>query len=347
MKDIRVNEGFMFSEDDSTNIKLFVNKYHTWPSLLFSKDTCIFNNEILNKVKDDIYELFKDRLKESEVSFRNNKLQFGFLDGISFELFSSPTVYYSLENKDKAREVFKLIEDIYIANNIKDSGKYIYLVQQDTGGIVNTKQEVKRQNTLDITDNYNEDVLESHEIIVKHLNKKNTSGIILLHGEPGTGKTSYIRYLLENINKKLILINRHVAMELDGPHFTKFLINSCEDSVFLIEDAEELLISRNDQRNSAVSTLLNLSDGLLGDCLNINLICTFNAPKKSIDSAILRKGRLVQLVDFAPLTIDKANNLANKLGTGKTYSEPTKLTDVYNFKEKEVEFNKVNKVGFF
>ena len=49
---------------------------------------------------------------------------------------------------------------------------------------------------LKIEDNYNNDFIEIHQTIYKRLSKKNGKGLVLLHGKPGTGKTSYIRYLI-------------------------------------------------------------------------------------------------------------------------------------------------------
>jgi tRNA A37 threonylcarbamoyladenosine biosynthesis protein TsaE len=59
---------------------------------------------------------------------------------------------------------------------------------------------------LDIEDNYNDDFKETHQTILKRLSKKNDKGLVLLHGKPGTGKTSYIRYLIANLNKDVIFL---------------------------------------------------------------------------------------------------------------------------------------------
>src|ERR1700722_3004183 len=52
--------------------------------------------------------------------------------------------------------------------------------------------------------NYNEDFRTVNEIIVKRLQEPNGNGIALLHGLPGTGKTSYIRYLISKLRKRVI-----------------------------------------------------------------------------------------------------------------------------------------------
>ena len=44
-----------------------------------------------------------------------------------------------------------------------------------------------------------------------------------------------------------------------------------------------------------MSDLLNISDGLLADFLHVQVICTFNHPLSMVDSALLRKGRLIAI----------------------------------------------------
>ena len=65
--------------------------------------------------------------------------------------------------------------------------------------------------------------------------------------------------------------------------------------------------SRNgsNRMNAGLVNILNISDGLLSDELCIKFICTFNAPLKDIDEALLRKGRLAARYEFKDLTTDK------------------------------------------
>lgn len=52
--------------------------------------------------------------------------------------------------------------------------------------------------------------------------------------------------------------------------------NSLFDSVLIVEDAENIIMDRRQNSSSSVSNLLNISDGLLADFLNVQLVFTFN-----------------------------------------------------------------------
>ena len=94
---------------------------------------------------------------------------------------------------------------------------------------------------------------------------------ILLIGGPGTGKTSYIRYLITKLKKKVIFLPPDMATALTNPNLIPIFIEN-PDSIFVIEDAENIVLDRERNGNSSVSALLNISDGLLSDCLNIQII---------------------------------------------------------------------------
>jgi ATP-dependent 26S proteasome regulatory subunit len=83
------------------------------------------------------------------------------------------------------------------------------------------------------------------------------------------------------------------------------------NSVLVIEDAEELISSREEVRNSNLSMLLNLTDGLLGESVGIQIIVTFNTDVNNIDKALLRKGRLSIIYEFKLLALDRRNALLN------------------------------------
>jgi hypothetical protein len=55
----------------------------------------------------------------------------------------------------------------------------------------------------------------------------------------------------------------------------RFLIGNA-NAIFVIEDAEQLIISRAKSKPTSISTLLNLTDGILGESLGIQIIVTFN-----------------------------------------------------------------------
>jgi len=106
------------------------------------------------------------------------------------------------------------------------------------------------------------------------------------------------------------------------------------------------MVNRDNTDHSPVSALLNIADGLLSDCLNIQIICSFNTDISKIDNALLRKGRLIARYEFKELSADKAQNLSNKLGFGSTIKEPMLLADIYNQNEQDYANQKTKQIGF-
>ncbi len=204
--------------------------------------------------------------------------------------------------------------------------------------------EVKKY-PMSIEENYNDDFLPVHQLIIDRLNLPNDKGIVLLHGIPGTGKTSYIRYLTSLINKRMIYISPEFAHKIASPDFLPLLIDN-PNSVLIVEDAENIVEARENGRNVSVSNLLNIADGLLSDCLNIQILCTFNIHISKIDQALLRKGRLIASYEFKKLTPEKAQRLSDQLGFQVKIQEPMTLTDVYNQKEREFINQNGAKIGF-
>ena len=110
------------------------------------------------------------------------------------------------------------------------------------------------------------------------------------------------------------------------------------NSILIIEDAENIILDRkaNSLSTQAVSNILNLSDGLLGDAIHQQIICTFNCDVQSIDPALRREGRLVLEHKFDKLSVENARRLCVEFGipgNGEDIREPTTLAEIYARKD--------------
>lgn len=176
--------------------------------------------------------------------------------------------------------------------------------------------------------NYPSGFEKTHEQFLKRL--EDGGGIYSIHGNVGCGKSSYIKYLTTFIKRKVIYVPTTMIDALISPDFINLLLNHPK-SVLVIEDAEKAIQNRKDSYDgSLVSTLLNLSDGILSTICDISIIVTYNCPEDDIDPALLRKGRLKLAHEFVKLPIPDAQKLIDHLDFEHEVVEPMSIADIYN-----------------
>lgn len=220
----------------------------------------------------------------------------------------------------------------------------VNLIVKGSYGLELKSMELKRTK-LDLDLFYEDEFKEVDGIIQKRLNQKNDKGIVLLHGLPGTGKTTYLRYLVGRLKKRVLFLSPNVASNLMDPDFIDLLIDN-PNTIVIIEDAENIIMDRRTNGSSAVSNLLNISDRLLADFLNVQLICTFNSSVTMVDSALMRKGRLIAKYEFEKLSVEKAQRLSNHLKFESIIEKPMTVAEISNQNEKEIETKQVEVIGF-
>lgn len=228
----------------------------------------------------------------------------------------------------------------------EDNQTHIYLIQSGLGGLHTERVDIVPPD-INLELHYNDDFLPVHDRLVSLLAQPKSKGLILLHGEPGTGKTTYIKHLSSLVKKDMLILPPYMTNYLTSPEIIPFLLDN-KDSVLIIEDAERILQAREAGGDTnSVSNILNLTDGLLADCMHIQVIATFNASKHLLDKALLRKGRLMVDYAFGKLAPPKANELLTHLGMDYRTKEPMTLADIFNMDEQTVSGERQEmKMGF-
>jgi hypothetical protein len=245
---------------------------------------------------------------------------------------------------EKDTNNFKAIVDKIPLKQKESSKRAIQLVASDNGYFYTIQSDIK-DTTINLVENYNDGFEKVHEDILKFVEEKGT-GLALLYGTRGSGKSSYLRHIISNTNKKYLLVTNAIAAHLAEPDFISFLLSQ-RDSIFILEDCEQILAEReNNIFGGAIANILNMSDGLLSDIFNIKFICTFNTNIDKIDKALLRKGRCKINYEFKELAADKVEKLAKKLKINISEYKAMTLADIYNFSE-EVKEKKTKKIGFY
>jgi hypothetical protein len=348
----KMNLSEVFAERNSSYLNeftLFVAHFNTIPNFIHEVDIDCkkannwFVENYASEVKENYYSRrYYDRSKKAEL----DDIFYFLYEDLIVDFDTNFSIVRFLYRKTDLSKIEKIIAGIHKFKKRKQKQKpeISLLVNGMTG--IETKSLQITKPRLSIEDNYNEDFKEIHHTILKRLSRKNDKGLVLLHGKPGTGKTSYIRYLIASLKKNVIFLPPNMASAITNPNLISILINN-PNSILVIEDAENIVVDREQDGGSPVSALLNISDGLLADCLNVQIICSFNTDISKIDSALMRKGRLIAKYEFKELETEKAQQLSSKLGFDTKINKPMTLASIYNQDEKDFQQSrKNNPIGF-
>lgn len=169
--------------------------------------------------------------------------------------------------------------------------------------------------------NYNSDIIEGYRGAIEDLQSSSPAGrIVVMEGEPGTGKTHLIKSFLVDVpDAMFVLVSPDMVQSLDGPELLPLLLSNKAvyspngPIVLVLEDADKCLVKRGGDNMNSIQALLNLSDGILGTLLDLRMIATTNAKKLEIEPAILRPGRLSKRIEVGPLDHSTALGVYQRL----------------------------------
>lgn len=281
---------------------------------------------------------------------------------VSLKNFSDNLVFdemadIPIENKSKDGKTFAIYvcgpancEDYFLKDFLpflvsdKEQVKVHLFIKNQYGEYNFEPISINLPENLDLELNYGKSFLEVDEKIHQRLLER-PNGLFMFHGLPGTGKTTYIKYLASKIKRDFIYIpTSMIEYFTSDPNCLHTLIQK-PNSIIILEDAEKAILKRlgDGMDSSSVSSLLNLSDGILSDILKTSVIVTYNCPKQDVDDALKRKGRLQIDYEFTALSVEDSKKLAKKLKYSKSLIEekitnPMTLSEIYNI-EKETDYH--------
>lgn len=171
---------------------------------------------------------------------------------------------------------------------------------------------------------------------------QSSASVLVLIGPPGTGKTTFIRGLLQHTKTSAIVTYDPELLEKDYV-FARFIESS--NNIMVLEDADNFLGSRN-EGNTVMHKFLNVGDGLI-TTKNKKLIFSTNLPSvKDIDPALIRPGRCFDVVGFDYLSKEQAETLAKVINVKipKKSDNKYSIADVYHQQTHKI---RERKMGFY
>lgn len=215
----------------------------------------------------------------------------------------------------------------------KDWSNPVYINKRNVNTVI-VKKETKTRiiNTIDYFYN-NKDWYISRGLSYKL--------VYILHGIPGTGKTSFIKALASHFNKNIYSIN---LSSISDEGFLQALNTVQKGSFILIEDFDSSSsVKMRDKKKSennntesniedllktsflSLSGILNALDGVVA--LNDLVIFMTTNHLEKIDPALLRKGRVSYIEEITPLEDIEIKEYINLLFPNEN------IPDNYTFKE--------------
>ena len=264
---------YRFYIDDYGKIQYMLEEERHIKHFTFNENYHL-NIKSMNKVFQRYYSILNSKgLDNSKLYISDSVI----IDSSTIEEFSTFRVftdkYTIVDNISKLQfEIIKNDEEKPVINWLTYS----------KSGFAAVGFDIKENYSLDISTYYN-DSLPYEDLL--NFCKEDKCGLTLLHGNPGCGKTTLIKNLIYQTGKDFYMLDADMLANSSNATFVDYLIDH-RNSIFVIEDCEKLLMDRTTSNNPWIGTLLNLTDGMLGEGLGIRFICTFNSYEQACDAAI-------------------------------------------------------------
>lgn len=212
----------------------------------------------------------------------------------------------------------------------------------------------------EISDNYVGDASGALDAMMDWRQPPPGGRLVLWHGAPGTGKTTALRALAGRwrpwaefqfvTDPEQFLANPSYLLNTVTPGRGRALTGPASRwRIVVLEDAGEFLMpDAKHVHGQALSRLLNVCDGVLGQAMRALVVVTTNEPLRALHPALSRPGRCVAEVEFDHFSGEQALAWASRQSRIDLPGKPTwSLAELYAHVEgREVRPASRKAVGF-
>ena len=169
-----------------------------------------------------------------------------------------------------------------------------------------------------------------------------SQNILILFGEPGTGKSKFIQYI---VGKSCFILEKTVSvLAIKGTENIKKSADNpdiyLENDLVVFDDFDILSLKRGEDSDisNVVSTILSVTDGFIPK--RPKIIISTNKTLKEIDPALLRPSRLFDILELKSIPKEYYKKLCNKYpelkrGAGSFRDQDSlKAAEIFDFMDR-------------